>query len=385
MSILSILAVGSLVLAGCSKESQNPAEGITLQVPGEVTAAPADSQAEEPRAPGNPCENARGACESVAIVDVDGGGRPDDVGIELWDGRIVVRIDTGSELAMIDVEDQHIIRTDLTPSGVFVGAFPITRADAADVVVDAKFGLGGYELFAVVSWDDGPVLAPAPEGARAPTGGASEWAFPTEEFTVLARCPEPGSIEILTSQGDSSFGDPVPGGAYTETVTSRWAEGRWASATAQRVAGETMRSGKVARTSTFECDAVHLPPIESSPAAVEETAPAEVDNVVFGGAPLSNSEGFGRVRPPVVFFGGSPSGMVFDVVWQSWGGDRAVGQGTAGFVEVGSSVAEALPLPAEVVAFDIAECDGVRAYSKVQWYFPSRGESFDPENANDVC
>ena len=64
--------------------------------------------------------------------------------------------------------------------------------------------------------------------------------------------------------------------------------------------------------------------------------------------------------------------------WDSWGGARAVGQGRAVWVWPGWCVAcGAVNLPATVVAFGKTTCQGHSAYAYVEWFFPSRGMSFD--------
>ncbi len=89
------------------------------------------------------------------------------------------------------------------------------------------------------------------------------------------------------------------------------------------------------------------------------------------------TEGFGRVRPRVVSYGGDPTSLVVKVHWSSWGGARAVGHGNADWVWPGWCVAcGSVNLPATVVAFGLRTCNGHPAYSHVEWYFPSRGMTF---------
>lgn len=90
------------------------------------------------------------------------------------------------------------------------------------------------------------------------------------------------------------------------------------------------------------------------------------------------SFGFGQVRPHQVNYGGDPTSFVTDVKWQSWGGARAVGHGKALWVWPGWCVAcGGVELPATVVAFGRTTCQGHSAYAYVEWFFPSRGQSFD--------
>jgi hypothetical protein len=97
-----------------------------------------------------------------------------------------------------------------------------------------------------------------------------------------------------------------------------------------------------------------------------------VASVVPGGA------GFGQVKPSKVDYGGDPTSFVSNVKWSSWGGGRAVGHGTALWVWPGWCVAcGGVELPATVVAFGRTTCQGHSAYAYVEWFFPSRGMSFD--------
>lgn len=93
---------------------------------------------------------------------------------------------------------------------------------------------------------------------------------------------------------------------------------------------------------------------------------------------VPDGAGFGRVRPHEVSYGGDPTSLVWHVRWRTWGGAQAVGRGTAEWVWPGWCVAcGSVDLPARVVAFDLTTCGGQRAYSYVEWYFPSRGMVFD--------
>jgi hypothetical protein len=97
--------------------------------------------------------------------------------------------------------------------------------------------------------------------------------------------------------------------------------------------------------------------------------------------------GFGQVRPSTISYGGDPTSFVSRVTWRSWGGGRAVGHGTALWVWPGWCVAcGGVELPATVVAFGRTSCGGHPVYSRVEWYFPSRGMTFDRRLAGeDLC
>jgi hypothetical protein len=100
-----------------------------------------------------------------------------------------------------------------------------------------------------------------------------------------------------------------------------------------------------------------------------------------------NGRGFGQVKPRRVDYGGDPTSFVSDVKWRSWGGARAVGHGKALWVWPGWCVAcGGVELPATVVAFGLTTCQGHSAYAYVEWFFPSRGQSFNRRLAGEnIC
>jgi hypothetical protein len=99
-----------------------------------------------------------------------------------------------------------------------------------------------------------------------------------------------------------------------------------------------------------------------------------------------NGAGFGEVKPQEVSYGGDPTSFVSKVRWVSWGGARAVGHGIADWVWPGWCVAcGSVELPATVVAFGRSTCQGHSAYSRLEWYFPSRGMSFSRRLGGNIC
>jgi hypothetical protein len=93
---------------------------------------------------------------------------------------------------------------------------------------------------------------------------------------------------------------------------------------------------------------------------------------------VPHGKGFGQVKPRRVDYGGDPTSFVSDVKWHSWGGAQAVGHGKALWVWPGWCVAcGGVELPATVVAFGRRTCQGHSAYAYVEWFFPSRGQSFN--------
>lgn len=104
------------------------------------------------------------------------------------------------------------------------------------------------------------------------------------------------------------------------------------------------------------------------------------------GAVWSASQtGFGDVRPDEIYAGGSPSGLVTDVTWESWGGAQATGRGTGLWIPDGVSTADGVQKPVVVVASNLGDCHGRPAYRSVGWYFPTEGETTAASGYDDIC
>lgn len=114
---------------------------------------------------------------------------------------------------------------------------------------------------------------------------------------------------------------------------------------------------------------------------VKPKAPTPTLGKVWAGS----QEGYGSVRPSTIFNGGDPTGLVTDVHWKSWGGPTAEATGTGIDDSHSVDVASAPQAPAIVVAFDLGTCDGTLMYRAIEWYFPSSGQQFDPENYINIC
>lgn len=100
---------------------------------------------------------------------------------------------------------------------------------------------------------------------------------------------------------------------------------------------------------------------------------------------FAHGEGFGQVRPPKVFNGGDPTGLVSHITWKSWGGARASGTGSSDYVGPGQSVATGTQQPVTVIAFNRGTCHGRYMYRAVEWYFPAHGQRFNPHRYENIC
>jgi hypothetical protein len=129
--------------------------------------------------------------------------------------------------------------------------------------------------------------------------------------------------------------------------------------------------------------------ITSPPSAVT-TSPTTVRAVppLLGqpwGGGARYQKGFGDVRPATIFLGGDETGLVQHVHWRSWGGSRAVGSGIGEWLGRNQFSYEASPAAVTIVAFNLGECRGKRAYTAIAWYFPEHGQHFEPSTHIDIC
>lgn len=122
-----------------------------------------------------------------------------------------------------------------------------------------------------------------------------------------------------------------------------------------------------------------LPSVLSYCCAVSLSAEVPLLGVPWG----VGQKGYGQPHPSTIFNGGDPTGLVNNIRWQSWGGQTAVGEGTALYTP--GIVADGHDASARVVAFDLGMCNGYRAYTAIEWYFPQHGQSFDPSSYIDIC
>jgi hypothetical protein len=125
-----------------------------------------------------------------------------------------------------------------------------------------------------------------------------------------------------------------------------------------------------------------------APGTTTSTTQAPGSEPVLGrpaGIYATAGQGFGKVRPTEVSNGGDPTGTVTGITWSSWGGTQATGSGTSEYVAPNQSTANGTEETATIVAFDRGTCAGQDMYQAVEWYFPSQGQSFNPNQFEDVC
>lgn len=367
--VVAVVALSAGLLVACSSglDGSTTPGPVTSAVEGESTTRPAPA---EPVA-ADPCLGAGTGCDPVAVVDVDGDGRPDRVALDLTDATAIVRVSTanGQHTAVLDSSHAAV---GWDASDIFVGAYHLTRNSGADLVFDTHSGRGGGELFAVLGWRDGLVGVPAPAVVDYPGARQSDrWAVPTEYGQIVVTCGEPGTISIAQYHRTPGTDD-----AGTETTEYRLAAGGWIAGSQVRRDGGEMVKGASLGENTFRCSPVHDQPAGPEPSSV----PTDSDAPILGQVWASNQFGYGEVRPGRFFNGGSGSGLVQDVQWSSWGESQAIGTGTGW-----TGGASGRQYRAEIVAFDLGSCNGVLAYRSLSWYSLEDGQRFDPAVAQDIC
>jgi hypothetical protein len=114
--------------------------------------------------------------------------------------------------------------------------------------------------------------------------------------------------------------------------------------------------------------------------------PGDPDVPVLGQPGAGNQRGYGEVQPKTIHNGGSGSGRVERIVWESWGEETATGHGVAHYVPPNArSGLEGKQARATVVAYRLGRCNGRLMYKALTWFFPEEGEEFEPSPAMDMC
>ena len=107
---------------------------------------------------------------------------------------------------------------------------------------------------------------------------------------------------------------------------------------------------------------------------------------VLAGPWAPGQQGYGHVKPHTIFNGGDPTGLVKMIHWNSWGGQRAIGTGTALWVGPHQIVAQGkFEKGAKIVLFQLGRCQGRLAYNAIEWYFPEHAQKFSAGNYINAC
>jgi hypothetical protein len=95
--------------------------------------------------------------------------------------------------------------------------------------------------------------------------------------------------------------------------------------------------------------------------------------------------GFGAPEPSTVAYGLDGYSQATHLTWTTWGQSQATSTGTGWYVPPNDSQAQGMNEPIDMVAFGLGTCGSGSAYTKLSWYFPTEGESFDPSYYLNAC
>ena len=153
------------------------------------------------------------------------------------------------------------------------------------------------------------------------------------------------------------------------------------------VAGcQSTAAGSSASSSPTPSQAAATSPAAATSTPVQATqAPAVAPTLGQLAGVFANGIGFGQIRPPEVYNGGDPTGLVNKITWQSWGGATATGTGTSTYVAANQPVAAGTQQSVTVVAFRLGTCGGKLMYQAVEWFFPQHGQAFSSTHYENVC
>ena len=148
----------------------------------------------------------------------------------------------------------------------------------------------------------------------------------------------------------------------------------------------TAAAGSSPSSSATPSQAAATSPAAATSTPVQATqAPAVAPTLGQLAGVFANGIGFGQIRPPEVYNGGDPTGLVNKITWQSWGGATATGTGTSTYVSANQPVAAGTPQSVTIVAFQLGTCGGKLMYQAVEWYFPQHGQAFSSTHYENVC
>jgi hypothetical protein len=157
----------------------------------------------------------------------------------------------------------------------------------------------------------------------------------------------------------------------------------------------TLPAGEIERTAEALASLAGLGPCVSMLKGIQTTPTSQTGvSRTFSNATLGLNTGnpdvvgFGAIRPSEVSMSeAGDTGRVWSIHWHSWGGSQATGTGSANWIWPGwCEACGSETLPATVTASELHRCGGHEAYEDIEWFFPSRGQSFNVKlNSTDLC
>lgn len=264
------LAIGGLVLAGCSAAPAGPpASEAAPTSTAATTSAPTTSVATTTAAPRpavDPCAGVTG-CVRVASVDVDGDGARDNVGITVTRDAPPPQVAFGkATITVLVSHDGAVVTTQVDSPGVlagdgglrdaYVGAYKISRDSGADLVLHTQLGGGSAEQFVVVGWDGaGLAVVPAPPAGMSVTNPkVGVWLLASSHGSRdTVSCGVGAGVTVQRLSAASQEGEPIPGGGVRESNHFAFVDGQWEPTGSENVPDTTFSYDFDPNTQTFDC------------------------------------------------------------------------------------------------------------------------------------
>jgi hypothetical protein len=225
---LLIVAVVGTVTVAC--HSTAPGNGTQPQ-------PPADNGTAAVASPGDPCAQGPPGCIQVGRADVDGDGQLDRIGVAVekrpgeneaqHPGTIFVRVANSSGVQAIQADAIQLAKTG-SPTDVFVGAFLMSRARGADLVIQTRDDFL-TEMFSVIGWSNGTLISlPAPPARGSAFAGDQVWKLnQSEGFRDSVICTDGTAISMVHDIAPLNEGEPVPGGGRRESSRYTFENNEW--------------------------------------------------------------------------------------------------------------------------------------------------------------
>jgi len=242
-----LLGLCAVALAGCSTSAPDGSPhtaALPETGPGSLAAPAAVAVAD-------PCADGPAGCRQVGTADIDGDGAPDAVGVATQGELTTVRVATAAGVYGYEATHNENL---VDPRGVLIGAFPISRARGADLVLHTQLGQGGMDQFVVLGWQGGG-LAPVPQPPESWHSGGDNWGFQQSHGQqTWVTCSSGGSITMNHLKAPVAEGMPVPGGGILESDHWSFDNGNWSPQGSENVPKTDFNYQFDSHARTFQCD-----------------------------------------------------------------------------------------------------------------------------------
>jgi hypothetical protein len=253
--IAAVVAASTIAVAGCGHTSGSTDATDAATTPRTSTAA-------------DPCATAGPGCRQVAVVDVDGDGAPDRVGVAVTveppepqiaygDATVHVFIASGANVSSIDVHSPGVLPgIDDNDPKPYVGAYRISRTQGADLALHTQLGGGSSEQFVVIGWNGGrPALVPRPPQLSANYPDPAIWYIGSSHGVhEWITCGGGAAVTLIRQSAPSSEGIPLPGGGIRESNHFTFVNGEWSPNGSENKADNDFSYNFDPNTETFACD-----------------------------------------------------------------------------------------------------------------------------------